>query len=281
MKKLLFSMALILVLGLAACNSDEGKVNNSETNKTSEKSVTAEKSNKTIEDGDVAKLYTSPKKFKGYNYSFTGKIFTTPEKDDDAVYLQLWADPENSEYNTLVGYEDPNLEVADGDYVKVVGVIEDVYEGENMMGGTLIAPVIKATSVEVLSYVDAVAPTLETLATGETIDQHGFVVQVEKIEFAEPHTRLYVTVTNNTKDSISFFSHSIKIVSNGKQFEEEYDYEADLPELQSDILPGVSTSGVITFPTMDPTTTELQVHAEGYSNNYELDIEPFVIKVTK
>ena len=274
MKKMFFSASLILVLVLAACGDNEEKVN-SDSNKT------AENSKKTIEDGDVAKLYTAPKKFKGYNYSFTGKVFTTPEKDDDAVYIQVWADPKNSEYNTLVAYEDPNFEVADGDYVKIDGVIEDEYEGENMLGGTVVAPVMTATKLEVLSYVDAAAPTLDTLATGETIDQHGFVVEIEKIEFAEPHTRLYLTVTNNTNDNISFFTHSLKLVSNGTQYEEEYDYEAELPELQSDVLPGISTSGVITFPSMDPATTELQVHAEGYSDNYDLDIKPFTFNITK
>ncbi|WP_342566710.1 hypothetical protein MKY09_11620 [Psychrobacillus sp. FSL K6-4046] len=169
----------------------------------------------------------------------------------------------------------------DGDYVKVDGVIEDEFEGENMLGGVVIAPVMNAKSLEVISYIDAVAPTLETLTTGETIDQHGFVVQVDKIEFAEPHTRLYVTVTNNTNDNISFYTHSIKLVSNGTQYEEETDYEADFPDLQSDILPGISTSGVVTFPALDSATTEIQVHAEGYSQNYEIDIEPFIFKVTK
>lgn len=278
MKKNLFLItAIITTLILGACGQEEEK--STEKGETVETSSVPSK--KTIEDGDVAKLYTSPKKFKGYNYSFVGKVFITPEKDDDGVYLQVYADPKNLEYNTIVAFDDPNFEVADGDYIKVDGVIEDEFEGENMLGGVVTAPVMRATSLEVLSYVDAAAPTIATLETGEIIDQHGFVVEVEKIEFAEPHTRLYVTVTNNTKDNISFFSHSIKLVSNGKQFEEEYDYESNLPELQSDLLPGVSSSGVITFPVMDPTTAELQVHAEGYSSNYELDIEPFVFKVTK
>lgn len=276
-KNLFFITALIMTLILAACGSEEAK--STEKEKTVETSGTT--TNKTIEDGDVAKLFTSPKKFKGYNYSFVGKVFVTPEKDDDGVYLQVFADPKNSEYNTIVGFGDPNIEVAEGDYVKVDGVIEDEFEGENMMGGTVLAPVIQANSLEVLSYVDAVAPTVATLTTGDTVDQNGFVVKVEKIEFAEPHTRLYLTVTNNSNDNISFYSHSVKLVSNGSQYEEEYDYEAGLPELQSDVLPGVSTSGVITFPAMDPAITELQVHAEGYSENYDIEIKPFVFTVKK
>lgn len=275
MKELLILFATIFLLG--ACGSNEEK-NSNEGKKVETSSAVTEK---IIQDGDVAKLYTSPKNYKGYNYSFIGKVFTTPEKDEDGVYLQVFADPKNSEYNTIVAFEDSNFEVSDGDYVKVDGIVEGVFEGENMLGGAVTAPVLRATSLEVLSYIDALAPTIATLKTSEAIDQNGFVVQIEKIEFAEPHTRVYVTVTNNTNDNISFYSHSIKLVSNGKQFDETYEYEADLPELQSDLLPGITTSGVVTFQTIDPETTELQVHADGYSSNYEIDIEPFVFTVTK
>lgn len=275
MKKLVFSSMLILSLGLAACGNDEEKKEVSASNSTEETSK------KTINDGDIAKLYTSPKNYKGYNYSFVGKVFITPEKDDDGVYLQVFADPQNSEYNTLVAFNDPNFEVSEGDYIKVDGVVKDEFSGENMMGGSVVAPLINAKSIEVLSYIDAVAPTIETLTSGEEIDQHGFVVKLDKIEFAKPHTRLYLTVTNNTQDKISFYSHNVKLVSNGTQLEEETDYEANLPSIQSDILPGISTSGIITFPAMDSSITEIQVHAEGYSDNYDIDIKPFVFTIKK
>lgn len=267
---------LILSLGLAACGSGEG-----EKTEVSASNKSEETAKKTISDGDIAKLYTSPKKYKGYSYSFVGKVFITPEKDDKGIYLQVYADPQNAEHNTIVAFEDPDFEVSEGDYVKIDGVIEDEFEGENMLGGSVIAPLMTAESIEVLSYIDAVAPTIETLNSGEEIDQHGFVVKVDKIEFAKPHTRLYLTVTNNTQDNISFFSHNVKLVSNGTQYEEETDYDANLPSVQSDILPGVSSSGVITFPALDASTTELQVHADGYSDNYEIDIKPFIFKVSK
>ena len=276
MKKLVFSSMLILSLGLAACGNGEEKKEVSASSK-----ATEETSKKTISDGDIAKLYTSPKDYKGYNYNFVGKVFITPEKDDKGIYLQVYANPQNSDYNTIVAFEDPNFEVNEGDYVKIDGVVEDVFKGENMLGGSVTAPLMRAKSIEVLSYIDAVAPTLETITSGEEIDQHGFVVKVDKIEFAKPHTRLYLTVTNNTQDNISFYSHNVKLVSNGTQVEEETDYEANLPSVQSDILPGVSSSGVITFPAMDSSITELQVHADGYSDNYELDIKPFVFSVKK
>lgn len=273
MKKLLYIGALSALL-LSACGDSD--------NTKTEEPTNAEAANgKVISEGDIQKLYTEPKKFKGYQYDFVGRVFTTPEKDDDGVYLQIWADHENSELNTLVFYEDPTFEVQSDSYVKVSGTVKDIFEGENMMGGKVTAPIVTAKSLEVLDYATAVAPTISSIDVNETIDQHGFSVTVEKIEFAKPHTRVYISVTNNSQDNISFFSHSLKLVANGSQFEEEYVYEADYPKVQSDILPGVTTSGIIAFPSMDSETAELQIHAEGYSDNYELDINPFVFNIKK
>lgn len=147
---------LVLSLGLAACGSSDES-----TTKVPASEKSAE--TKTISEGDIAKLYTSPKKYKDFNYSFIGKVFITPEKDDDGVYLQVYADPQNSEHNTIVAFEDPDFEVNDGDYVKIDGIVKDEFKGENMLGGSVIAPLITAKSIEVISYVDAVAPTIETL----------------------------------------------------------------------------------------------------------------------
>lgn len=61
----------------------------------------------------------------------------------------------------------------------------------------------------------------------------------------------------------------------------EYVYEAEYPKLQSDLLPGITTSGVIAFPAFDETVTNLKIHAEGYSENHEIDLKPFVFEITK
>ncbi|QFF98815.1 DUF4352 domain-containing protein [Psychrobacillus glaciei] len=278
MKKNLFFIATIITtLILVACGSEEEK----STDKEKKVETSSDVTGKTIEESDIAKLYTSPKDYKNFNYEFIGQVFTTPEKDKDGTYLQVYADPENNEYNTIVGIDDPELVVSDGDYIKVKGVVKDVFEGENMLGGTILAPMVKASSIEVTDYISAIAPTLATIEINKPIDQHGFVVTLEKIEFAKKHTRVYVSVTNNTKDKISFYTHNMKIVSGGSQFEGIYEYDTGYPEVQSDLLPGITTTGVVTFPAMDPATAELQIYAEGYSDNYDIDIEPFVFTVAK
>lgn len=278
MKKLIFTATLLSALVLGACGGEETNSKN-DTEKNTESSSAS--SGKTIKESDIAKLYTSPKDYKGYNYEFTGQVLATPEKDEDGTYLQVYADPANYEYNTIVGIEDPDLDVSESDYVKVTGVVKDVFEGENMVGGTVVAPMVKASSIEVVDYTTAIAPTLDTIEVNQSLDQHGFVVTLEKIEFAKQHTRVYMKVANNSQSNISFYSHNVKLVSNGSQLEETYEYDTGYPELQSEILPGVTTSGIIVFPALDPKTTELKIHAEGYSENYDIDIEPFIFNVSK
>lgn len=277
MKKLLFSAALVSALLLGACGDDSSSSNDKKETASAE----VETKGKTITDADIQKLYTEPKKFKDYQYDFVGKVFTTPEKDDEGVYLQVFADHENSELNTIVFYEDPDFEVNGDDYVKVSSTVKDVFEGENMLGGKVTGPIVVASSLEVVDYATAVAPTLETIEVNQEVDQNGFLVKVEKIEIAKPHTRVHLSVTNNSEDNISFYQSDVKLILDGKQLDEEYVYEANYPELQSDLLPGITTSGVIVFPTIDESVTNLKIHAEGYSENYELDIKPFVFEINK
>ncbi|MBO8157855.1 MAG: hypothetical protein H0Z32_15635 [Bacillaceae bacterium] len=60
--------------------------------------------------------------------------------------------------------------------------------------------------------------------------------------------------------------------------EEQYNYEAEYPEVQSDILPGVSSEGIITFPPLPEDASKFQLYFEGSSDNWELDFQPFVFE---
>ena len=88
-----------------------------------------------------------------------------------------------------------------------------------------------------------------------------------------------MTAQNNTGDKFSIYTYSAKVVQNGSQYECESNYEANYEEISSDLLPGVSSSGIICFPKID-SATSFQVFIEGNSSNWELDFEPFVFDVT-
>lgn len=235
-----------------------------------------------LDEADFSKVYSDPVKYEGYEMAFDGVVFVDPERDSDGVYLQVFADPENHEKNTIVAVEDPTFDVDMDDYVHVEGVIVDKFEGANAYGGSVEAPVVYADNIEVVDYVDAMSPALEIIEVDETIEQHGYEMVVDKVEIAENMTRVYVKVTNHTDDNINFYSFNSKLLLENKQLEEDSGfYEADFPEVQSEILPGVETEGIITFPPVDADTNSMTFHAEGSSDNYELDFEPFVFEIGK
>jgi hypothetical protein len=128
--------------------------------------------------------------------------------------------------------------------------------------------------------VDATATAPEALRTAEvdlTQKQHGLAVTVSKVEFAAEETRVYVTVENGSGDEASFYSFNAKAVQGSTQYEPD-SWGSDYPEVQSDILPGVSTSGVIVFEAMDP-SAPTKIYLEGRAGSYSLDFEPYVFTI--
>lgn len=228
---------------------------------------------------EIAQMYSDPEQFVGRSLELFGQVFTSPEYDDTAVYFQMWADPTNGDWNTVVAYNDSSFQLEADDYVRVSGVVQDVYEGENMMGGTIVAPMITANSVEVISYKEAVAPTLyEATIDQPAQTQLGYSVELQAVELAEKETRVYVSVTNQGSASFSLYTFDAKIVQNGKQYEESDNWDANYPEIQTDLLVGSSTEGVIVFPAIEQ--ADFDVILEASSDNWDENIQPYTFHCT-
>lgn len=270
MKKRLLALFLtcIMALGITACG---GSTTSSED--------TSEPPPPPLSEEDIPKMYANPEQYVGSSVTLTGQIFGGVEYDDDAQYFQMWGDPDNRDWNTVVGYPYPEVDLEDEQYIRIQGVVADVFEGENMMGGTIIAPAIRADSVEVLSYKDAVRPTIATATPAtSTIDQYGYSITVEKVELAEKETRVYVSATNNGSDEFHVSDYNMLIIQGNTQYEYELNFEGDYPELQSPIRPGVTTSGVVTFPPIEQ--APFQLFVEGNNFNWEQELDEYVFDLS-
>ena len=275
MKRVL-SMLLVACLCcglLAGCGGTESE------KRTEEKK---EEKKEYIEESQIAELFTNPDSFKGKYVVLTGQIFVEPEKSEGTTALQAWHDPQNAQNNFIVHYSGSDT-FSMNNYIKVDGRIEGTFEGENMMGGIVTAPLIKADTIEVMSYIEAVTPTVKEITPENAIsEQNGISLKVDKIEFAENETRIYMTETNSSADKFSMSTYSMKIIQNGQQIEQDMasisSFEGDYAELASDILPNASSSGIIVFPVID-SSASFQIYAEGFSDNYELEFAPFTIDI--
>ncbi|WP_026691478.1 hypothetical protein [Alteribacter aurantiacus] len=223
-------------------------------------------------------MFSDVKSYMGRDVHFTGRVFSV-EKDADGVYLQVWQDPDALNNNTIIGYTDSTLDVKEDDYVEVLGTIADEFEGENAFGGVVTAPVIRAEEINVLTYKEAIAPTVLEVEINEEISQHGYIVKVQKIEFAANETRVYVEVENDSNEKINVWIYDTKLIQGSRQFDVEYNYDADYPEIQSTINPGIQSEGIFTFAPLDHEGGELTFVIEGSSDDWEVEIQPFTFEI--
>lgn len=266
-------LALCLSVSITACNNDS--------------SVPAVKEESKepvyLEESEIANLFSNPDEYKGKYVKLSGKIFSGPDKEDNYVAYQAWHDVKNSDNSFIFGMESPSENYSLDDYVIIDGEITGTFEGENMLGGTIMCPMIHAISIEKQNYMDAVVPTITEITPENAVfEQNGISLKVDKVEFAEEETRVYLTETNSTSDKFTMWTYDIKILQNGQQIEQDMSssssYEGGYAELSSDILPNASSSGVLVFPAMD-SSASFQIYAEGSSDNYEIEFQPFVIDI--
>lgn len=228
---------------------------------------------------EIKTLYTLPENFKNHMVEIVGKVFNTPEYTDSAVSFQMWVDFENNDKNTLINVYDPNFKVKADDYVKIVGLVGDVFKGMNAFGAEVTAPIVDAKDAKVLTYQEVVVPTIKEVAVNKTVTQLGYSVTVSKVEFAEKETRVYVKVENKGIAKFNLYSFNAKIVQDNKQFEEKNNWDADYPEIQTDLLPSNTTEGIIAFGPLEikPFKILFDCSSDNWDedlNDFEFDIQP-------
>lgn len=221
-------------------------------------------------------LISAPEDHEGATVDIVGRVFTAPERDGDLLGWQMWADPKNNEWNTLVAMRDANVSIKQDQYVRVRGTVRGAHEGTNAFGGTIRAAVIEAEHVEIVDALAAASPAERSVDVQAEQIQHELHVTVEKVEFAEDETRLFVKVANNSSNEASFYSFSAKAVQGTSQYEPEY--TGDYPKVQSDLLPGIESAGVIVFPAMS-SDQPTKFFLEARTSDYSLDFEPYMFEI--
>lgn len=264
MKKLL-SLFLIfgLCIGLVGCGGNDSE---------------EKKSEEYLTESEISDMYNNPDKYKDRKIKISGKIFTAPEIDGDSVAFQMWSDAVNSDLNTVV-YGNTDIELNTDDFVTVDGIVEEAYEGENILGGNVTAPTIKATKIEKIEPQDLLAPTTKELTPDNlSINQNNVVFTVEKIQFAKKETRVFLKIENNSGSEYSFYSFDARIVQNGNQYDYEENFDANYKEINSDILNGVTVDGILTFPAIEEKSFDL--YLDGYSDNFDLEFNDYIFNIT-
>jgi hypothetical protein len=264
-------LAVILIFG--GCSSSENKEETvgNETFKFDE--------NKALSAEEFSTIYDASTPFKGSSVDLYGQVFYL-EKTTEGVALQVNVNMGNRQDHIIAYHFDPNSDIKENEFVHIQGVIGDVYEGENAMGGTLSYPTISTYKVEKSSYAEVFSPAVKSIEVNQKQSQHGLNVEIKKIELAENETRVYFKISNESNTNMSFYSFNTKLIQGTTQFDEERNYEAGYPEVQSDLSSGVETEGIVTFKSIGK-DEGFKITCEGNSDDYSKDFELFTFDIGK
>jgi hypothetical protein len=269
--------APLLVATMAGCGAGTQSTGSSSSSDSSGiTEATGEGSGLELSQADWGDVCVAPGHYEGAHATVLGKVFSI-EQSSDGMALQMFTDVQNSEGNTIVWATDWPDDLSQDDYVRVTGTVGEEFKGENAFGTELTAPLIYADSVEIVDAMALAPEAQRTAKIKKRVDQHGMIVGISKIEFAADETRVHLTVTNRTDSNVSFYAFDAKAVQAGKQFGSETVFDS-YPEVDSEIVPGARSSGVIVFPALDP-GKPVKFVFEGYSDDYWLEMQPFVFEV--
>ena len=231
-----------------------------------------------LEENEIDAALSDGDSYKGKYITIVGKVFSV-DKDGDNVAMQAWYDAENAEQQFIV-YADKTLagDVKDDDYIKVDGEITGTFTGENYFGSEIKALLINAESLEIGGYDDLYAPAENTKEVGETQDQHGVNVTVDRVEYARDEARVYVSVKNESGATASIYTFNARAIQDGKQFDHQDNYEAGYDSDIGEVLDGASKEGVIRFKGLDP-DKGFKLTMEAYSDDWEIELQDYVFEI--
>lgn len=222
-------------------------------------------------------VYTNAKQYLGYHVQIKGRVFQVMSDDGVHKGIQVWIDPETCEQNIMI-YYNTKTNVKQGDYISCTGYIDSVNEYKNAYGATLYAPLLYSDDLETATYIDVMAPTLDSIVPEKLIQEvAGYSLAIEKVEFAKNETRVYVTAKNNGKNSL-YVGEAI-IVQGEKQYNSTTNYEANYDTIPYEMVKGVSASGIIVFPPMSSDSFKLTIDV--HSDDYDEKIDDFVFSISK
>lgn len=225
-----------------------------------------------LEKAEIDAMFTSPDDYKGKWVKLRGKTLGSSEREGDLTALQAYYDIQTYD-RTYIVHSSTTESFPDGEYILVDGMIDGSFDGENAFGGSVTAPLITNAEITKSNYVDVVVPTIASIEPGVTASQNDVTFTCEKVEFAEAETRIYLTISNDRSDTVSYSLYSIRIIADGQQIEQDDSsssaYEGNYPELSYDLSAGAKTSGILVFPAIEPGTAFKLVIPDIYADDYE------------
>lgn len=267
MKKILVILGFLMLLFACGGNSNIIEFNESEM----------------LIDSEAKSALKNPSENKGVSVELSGYVFNIIEEDSNYVYTQVYQDFENYKDDVVLKIPKTVLSSLESDsFILAQGVILGEMKGENLLGADLKLATVEVDNIYVGKYEETVARAIKEFVINEKQSQHGQTITIEKIEFSDYDTRLFINIKNDGDYKVSTYTFDFSMIINGRNYTHEYSFYADYPELDSELNPNTYTDGILGFKKLDfNEINEIKIIVDRpYSDNWEIDFEDYIFEIT-
>lgn len=232
-----------------------------------------------VDESEFDHIFDCPDEYVGKYIKVVGRVADGPERDNNEWYIyQAWHDIENSDRNFAFRTNSTIENLGREGYVQVEGKIVEDFGTAKTFHGVL----IEAVNVTPLDYIEAMAPTLkEIVPQGASTTQNNITVQVDKVQYAETETRVFITMDNASDTTFRPDDTLTKLILNDQELEiaeEEMSnyWGQEYGVVPYELLSHTKEPALIVFPPIDQNTS-FQLHMEGSSVDKNVKFEPYDI----
>jgi len=217
-------------------------------------------------------VQSNPEKFKGRWAQFYGEIIWDPEIYDNDIAFALnldQGDEESFNENFIwlgITNGDP-LKYQHGTCLYAEGKFLNPWERTNMFEQKFIVAFMDVEKVTELSCLEAKYPTIKTVFVNESQESGNVRVTVEKIEFTDYHTRIYVEFENLSKSKdLEYYYRESKIIQDKTQLTATHSpFDLDIDDIETEIAPGTLEKGIIFFEQAELKSLSVVIESSRFS----------------
>lgn len=241
--------------------------------------LSPQQNSKLISNDNLRAVYNRLLSMTGQEVKLTGRIDQVVERKEGKVILQLAVRPtgEQEDIRLLLSFQgDPHFLLSERGLitdVQVIGVMGKIPALDRETNTMVEVPLVIAQRLEALEPWNIMAPAKFQLNVMQTIDRNGKQVTLQKIEFADTETRLFVGVKNNSLKRIFISLANPLGIQTGKAIPQLYNLENNY---QMELDPGKEVTGILVIGPINLLTG----NAEFRLGNDLLGEEPWVFKVS-
>lgn len=226
---------------------------------------------------NIKTLFENPRIYEGIPVNIVGRIEKMIKLTDSTTLFSLTVETagKTSYRNILVSYNEPHFTLQYATYIRVAGSIQAPDKNTSDK-----APFILADKIEPIDDPWTVfAPTRFTLRPNKTLNYNGQIVQLDKIEFSDTETRMFIRVRNETPNKSLFILSEPRGQQGNQAFKELPNRYGVYSQAALQLLPMQEAREVIFLEKADPAKKTL-TFTLGEENELLTQQKPFIFNIT-